>query len=210
MRRAGDGPNPVRILAPGLMRPLQAGSAVQAWLRALVLASGFLITIGPTTARADDASLEFAVKAAFLTKFVPFVDWPGGAFFAPDGTVHICVAGRDPFGDLLNRVADHQLIAGHPVVVLHLTVVSRDNGCQILFAGGSREQSVADMLAVERGTPVLTMTDDGLDAPSRGIINFVIQDNRVRFEIDDRAAAQNGLTISSKLLSLAVRVVGRG
>jgi hypothetical protein len=94
--------------------------------------------------------------------------------------------------------------------VQRLPAVTRDSGCQILFAVGSREQSVADMLAVVRGTPVLTMTDDSPDAQSRGIINFVIRDNRVRFEIDDNAAAQNGLTISSKLLSLAVRIVGRG
>jgi hypothetical protein len=171
---------------------------------------GLLMMSGPIIARADDDSLEFAVKAAFLTKFVPFVDWPGGAFFAPDGSVHICVAGRDPFGDLLNRVADRQVVAGHSIVVQRLPAVTRDSGCQILFAVGSREQSVADMLAVVRGTPVLTMTDDSPDAQSRGIINFVIRDNRVRFEIDDNAAAQNGLTISSKLLSLAVRIVGRG
>jgi hypothetical protein len=78
--------------------------------------------------------------------------------------------------------------------------------CHILFAAGSAAQPVADILAASRGKPVLTITDDQRDDRAKGTINFVIQDNRVRFEIDNRGAAQDGLAISSKLLSLAIAV----
>jgi hypothetical protein len=54
-----------------------------------------------------------------------------------------------------------------------------------------------------RGQPVLTVSDAMASPVDRGIVNFVIDDNKVRFEIDERAAEQNHLTISSKLLSLA-------
>jgi hypothetical protein len=125
-----------------------------------------------------------------------------------DGTFRICVAGRDPFGDLLDRAADRQSVAGLPVTILRLRVVTRSSGCQVLYAAGSPEQPVADMLAAVRGTPVLTLTDKATDPKSRGMINFIISDNRVRFEIDETTAVQNGLAISSKLLSLAARVLG--
>ena len=57
-----------------------------------------------------------------------------------------------------------------------------------------------------RGSPVLTVTDAATDAGAHGIVNFVIEGNRVRFEIDLNAAAENHLMISSKPLDLAVRV----
>ena len=116
------------------------------------------------------------------------------------------IGGRDPFGDLLERAADRQSVAGHPITIQRVAVVTRTAGCQVLYAAGSPDQPVADMLTAVRGTPVLTVTDQAPDAKSRGIVNFIISDDRVRFEIDAAAAEQNGLTISSKLLSLAVRV----
>jgi hypothetical protein len=75
-----------------------------------------------------------------------------------------------------------------------------------MFVSGSDAQSVPDGLAAVRGMPILTITDAARDADAKGIIHFVIRDNRVRFEIDDRTAAESGLSISSKVLSLAVAV----
>lgn len=175
----------------------------------LRLAASLLLPAGAPV-RAQDTALASAVKAAYIPKFVPFVAWPGEALYDPAGAVSICVVGADPFGDLLDRVIAGQTIAGHPIVVHRLRTVSRTGDCQILFAGGSADQPVADILAAVRGTPVLTMTDDAHDPQSRGIINFIISGNRVRFEIDQDAAAANGLSVSSKLLSLATRVLGRG
>src|SRR5580658_142066 len=174
--------------------------------RGNILLAGALLTMLLSQAvKADEGSLAFAVKAAFITKFVPFVGWPNGELAGPDGVFRICVAGRDPFGDLLDRAADRQSIAGYPVAIRRVQVVARSTGCQVLYAAGSPEQTVADMLAAVRGTPVLTLTDQAADPKSRGMINFIISDNRVRFEIDEAAAEQNGLAISSKLLGLATR-----
>jgi hypothetical protein len=79
----------------------------------------------------------------------------------------------------------------------------------MMFVTGSAEQPVAQALAAVRGTPVLTVTDGQTVADALGIINFVLADGRVRFEIDQGSAAGNGLTISSKLLSLAEQVRNR-
>ena len=171
-----------------------------AWLRFAIPALLLIVAAG---ARADD-SLEYAVKATYLYKFAPFVEWPQTAFESPDSAIDICVSGSDPFGAVLDRAAAGQRIGGRPIAIRHIASVSADSHCHILFISGSPDQSVLQGLDAVRGQPVLTVTDNAVDAANRGTINFVIVDTRVRFEIDARAAAQNHIVISSKLLSLGL------
>jgi hypothetical protein len=162
-------------------------------------------------ARGQSGSLEYAVKATFLYKFAAFVDWPAAAFASPTSPINLCVALYDPFGSALDQAAAGQRVGERPIVVRHLAVVEPQSGCHILYLGtGAGVQAVAEALAVVHGMPVLTVTDSERDPRATGIINFLIENNRVRFEIDDREAVEDGLTISSKLLSLAVVVKPRG
>ncbi len=156
-------------------------------------------------ARAQEASLEYAVKAQFLYKLGPFIDWPAQAFVDATGPVNLCIAGPDPFGAALDRAISGQHIGDRPIALTRLAAPARGLACHILFIG-SDPRATAAVIALVRGTPVLTVTDGIRDPAAKGIINFVIQANRVRFEIDDLAAAENGLDISSKVLSLAVSV----
>jgi hypothetical protein len=152
------------------------------------------------------ATVEYAVKAAYLAKLGIFVEWPKSAFSSPQSPLVLCIAGTDPFGDTLDKLIDGQRIGPHAVVVRRLKVVARDSGCAILFAAGSAEQPVDQQLQTVSGTGVLTVTDDAHDSRSAAIVDFVLQDGHVRFTINNRAAAQNGITISSHLLSLAASV----
>jgi hypothetical protein len=156
----------------------------------------------PFPAVAD--SLADAVKAAFLYKFASFVDWPTPVSDGAAASFDICVVGDDSLEGLLRRAVSGEQIAGHPFALRHLDVATRDSGCEIMFIKGSAAQSVAQVLAVVEGSPVLTVTDRAEGQSPVGIINFVIRQNRVRFEIDQTAAESSGLKISSKLLSLAV------
>jgi hypothetical protein len=157
-------------------------------------------------ARAESDALEYAVKATYLYKFGPFIDWPDAAFESPSSAVNLCVVGDDPFGKILDRAVIGQRIGVRPIVVHRLRATGRDSGCHIMYIAGSDIQSVAEALDAVRGTPVLTITDSARDASAKGIVHFVILENRVRFEIDDYAASVNGITISSKVLSLATSV----
>jgi hypothetical protein len=162
---------------------------------------GLLLSI---SAAAQDGSIGAAIKATYLYKFPPYVEWPDDTIGHAQQFA-ICIVGADPFGALLDRAVSGQQIDDRPVVVRRLAAFDPGAGCLIVFAAGP----VHDILAAARGSPVLTVTDVGQGAPDKGIINFVIVDNRVRFEIDDRAAAQAGFTISSKLLSLALSIQPR-
>lgn len=94
-------------------------------------------------------------------------------------------------------------------MIHRLKEMEPDSSCHILFIGGSDAESKARMIKSVRGRNVLTVTDAGNSETSAAIINFVIADNRVRFDINDEAAAQNGLVLSSKLMSLALNVKKR-
>jgi hypothetical protein len=155
-----------------------------------------LLAAAPGAARAD--SLEYTVKAAYLTKFAPFITWPDAAT-----PVTLCVLGEDPFAGKLEQAA--QGARDRPLAVRHVTVP--DPACQILFLGVNDAGAQAALEAL-RGKPVVTVTDS--DVKAHGVISFIVTDNHVRFDIDDSAAAAGGLSISSKLLGLAHAVKLRG
>jgi hypothetical protein len=168
-----------------------------AWLACL---SAFV----PARAVAQSANVEYAVKATYLYKFAPYVEWPAGMLGAPSDPLVLCILGVDAVANLADEAAKGQSIAGHAVTVRHIAAPTRDARCHILYVAASQRNAAAALASV-RGTPVLTVTDAANDANSRGIVNFVVDDNRVRFQIDLAAAAQNHLVISSKLLDLAIR-----
>ncbi|HTK36568.1 MAG TPA: YfiR family protein [Caulobacteraceae bacterium] len=162
-------------------------------------------------AQAPPSSLEYPVKAAFLYKFGPFVEWPASAFETPSSPFVLCVVGDDPFGAVLDQAAAGQRVGRHPVTVRRMAKIDRGGPpCHVLYAAGSKIQPPAQALAAVQGEPVLTVTDGAHGDGSRGIITFVLQNSRVRFEIDARAAVQNGLSISSKLQSLALNARSPG
>jgi hypothetical protein len=154
---------------------------------------------------AQAPNVEYAVKATYLYKLAPFVDWPAGTFTGPADPLVICVAGEDEVADLVDEAVKGQSVGSHPIAVVHLAA-GATTPCNILYLA-ERGNARAAMLERFRGMPVLTVTDNA--AAAHGIVNFVVQDNRVRFEIDLNAAAANHLTISSKLLNLAARVLPR-
>lgn len=171
-----------------------------------VLAALAVVCASGRAAYATGESLEASIKATYLYKLGAFVEWPGSAFESSTSAVNLCLIGNDPFGDTLDKAVSGQRIGEHPIVVRRLKTVERDSGCQIVYVGGSKEQPVAKALDTVRGAAVLTVTDMPPANDAAGIVQFVIKDNKVRFNIDEQAASANGLTISSKLLSLAAAV----
>ncbi|MDB5457758.1 MAG: putative transrane protein [Caulobacter sp.] len=160
----------------------------------------------PPSAWAGDAAAEYAIKAAYLAKFALFVEWPGDAAPAAGAPLQICVLGPDPFGPSLARTAGE----ARPIVVRRLTSAAATAGCHVLYLAEPSSRAVAEALRAVRGAPVLTVTDGARQQAVRGVIHFEIRDNRVRFHIDDQAAGEDRLIISSRLLALALSVRRRG
>ncbi len=162
-----------------------------------------MLLLAPPAISAPEDSLEAGIKATYLYKMAPFVEWPGSAFKGETTPFVICVIGRDPFGPLLDRAVAGQRVGSHPIIVNRLAVAVHDSRCHIAYLGGSPTQGVKEALQLLDKAPVLTVTS-GPATP--GAVDFVVTDGRVRFRIDNQAAADGGLSISSKLLSLALSV----
>lgn len=146
--------------------------------------------------------IEYAVKASYLYKFAPFVQWPPAAFASPAAPLTICIAGRDPFGKMLDEAVRGQRVNGHPIEIRRIDTIRTGMACHILFVGGEGGDQALRALAHE---PVLTVTDRN-HGGTGGMIQFVTVGGRVRFAVDQAAAEQSGIVISSKLLGLAVSV----
>lgn len=168
------------------------------WVVVLALPA---LALSATQAGAE-GSLEYAVKGAYLYKMLPFVDWPSTVFPAPNSPITICILGHDPFGGALDKAVADQRIGQHAITIRR-NIAPGDTSCQAVFI----DKDNANAEQAFDGRPVLTVTDSG--APAHGVIAFVVEQNHVRFDIDDALAAKDGLSISSKLLGLARKVTPR-
>lgn len=169
-------------------------------IRGLTLLVAAALTAGPAAAQ---SRLEYSVKANYLVRFAAFVDWPPRVFATPRSPVVICVVGRDPFAGSLEAAARGQTAYGRTLTVQRPAATTL-GGCHILYVG----QGGGAALAAAAGQPGLLVVTDSAAAPERGAVHFVLSADRVRFHIDQQAAARNGLTISSRLLNLALTVRG--
>ena len=173
--------------------------------RSLALLAG-LVLMAPEGIAA--VPLDVQVKAAFLPKFAAYVNWPAGALGPASEPVMLCVIGRDPFGRALDAAVAGQRVDQRLIQVRRLDSTIGADHCNIAFLGGSARQSPGAMQEALRGQPILTVTDTS-EGAGRGIVHFAVKEGRVRFHIDDALAARNNLTLSARLLSLALSVKSR-
>lgn len=162
---------------------------------------GLLSTLSPGV-QAQTGN-EYQVKAAFLYNFAKFVDWPAEAFAGSNGKFVIGVIGDDPFGGSLDQAIKGKAINGRPLAVRRLKWNQDLRSCHVIFISSSERQRLKQIIDSLRGASVLTVGDMGQFNQQGGIINFILEANKVRFEINSRGADQARLKISSKLLSLA-------
>jgi YfiR/HmsC-like len=174
---------------------------------AVVVCVGLLAMLGPLL-WGDDAegSLEYPVKAAFLVNFAKFAEWPADSLQARAQVVSICVLGRDPFGEILEKAVAGRSAGGRPILVQRQRNVDDVRACHVLFIAGSESERLAHIFERLAGQPVLTVGEREGFARRGGVIGLVVEDNRARFEVNLHAAQRAGLLLSSKLLAVA-RVV---
>jgi YfiR/HmsC-like len=174
-------------------------------LKRSCLALAFLTAAQGFATAAIAQPSETAVKAAFLPRFARYVTWPPAVTPRVGEAFILCVVGDDRFGQLLDEAARAQSIDGRPVTVRRVHDGTNAGGCHVAFVQGTRQQPVGQLLAAMGRRPILTVTDAS-SGGQRGMIHFSLQNGRVRFFIDQGAAQQRGMSISSRLLALAVGV----
>lgn len=200
------------ILVPALAAALALLAAVAA-LVAPVSGSAQVAVLAADDAPGGGGSREYAVKAACLYHFVQFVEWPADAFAGgggPDDPIVITVLGRNPFGDVLERLVGGKRANGRRIEVRYAREPEQIGlACHVLFVPAAERERWAEARRRLKGQSVLTVGEaEGFAQDGGGIIRFFQADGKVRFEINPRAAGEARLKISSQLLKLA-RVVGQ-
>jgi hypothetical protein len=156
----------------------------------------------PTGLRAETAAQrECEIKAAYLYNFINYIDWPENAFPAPGG-ITIGVVGQSEFDAALQTLNGKQA-KGRTVALKQITDPKDFDQCQIVFINSSEKARLPELLGKLKDTRALTVSEIDGFAEQGGIINFISEHNRVRFEINPDAARRLGLNISSELLKLA-------
>jgi hypothetical protein len=191
-------------------RAVRRGKPNRAWRAAAMssVARPFRLTLitmmaGVFLHAQAQGSGEYAVKAAFLYNFARFVEWPGEALGSGGAPLLLGVVGDDPFGSSIDQTVAGKNVNGHPIAVRRLKWGQNLRQCHILFISSSEARRLPQILESLRGSSVLTVADMDRFDQQGGIVRFLIEEGKVRFEINVDAADQAGLRISSKLLALA-------
>jgi hypothetical protein len=184
-------------------------SAASIWIAVARFALLALCTLCAGASVAADESpqdIEQRVKAAFLFKFGGYVEWPERVFPRNDSPLVIGVAGADVLAEELSRIASGRTMNGRPVTVRRIRSGEPVTGVHVLFISRSEAGRLGELLPTTQGQPVLTVTETEKGLAQGSVINFVVADNRVRFEVSLAAANRNGLRIGAPLLAVAQRV----
>jgi uncharacterized protein DUF4154 len=152
------------------------------------------------------AQSEQSIKAAFLYKFLSYVDWRAGAFAAPASPIVIAVMGAEDIADALDVVAGGRKVGEHPVEIRRVRPNDPLEGVHMLFVGREHSTRTRQMAAVAQRRGVLLVTDYEGALDDGSAINLVVVENRVRFEVSLDAAERSGLKLSSRMLSVALWV----
>lgn len=180
------------------MRAWRCAPCATALALALLAASAAL---GAAPAEAERA-LERRVKAAFLFRFTEFVSWPDPAFGRPDAPFVIAVASHDGLADELQQITSGRTVHGRPIEVRRVREPETLRAAQMVFVADSDRQRLREWVrAAPRHALIVTESAGALTAGS--VINFVIVEGRVRFEISLESAEKRGVRMSSRLLAVA-------
>jgi hypothetical protein len=183
--------------------PRVRGRVPRLWCRLVVVVVWVLLCTARMQAQQPKPK-EYQVKATYLYNFGRFIRWPVTA--AQDSSFPICVLGQDPFGPTLDSTLVGENLDGKPVVVRRISRAQDVGDCRILFISSAEENHLKQILAALEKTGVLTVSDMPDFSRQGGMIQFVLEGGKVRFEINLASAEAAKLIVSAELLKVAATV----
>ncbi len=170
------------------------------------LATWFGIVTLVWAAPSHEVSPEYAIKAAFLFKFGAFVEWPPIVFESASAPLVIGIVGEDPFGAELDNIVKGRTINNRPIRIIRARKIDQLSDEHILFISRSEMQHMDPIVEKLSGKNVLTVAE--FENPNI-IIRFIVERDKVRFDVNLDQAHRAGLKPSSKLLSVARSTIGK-
>jgi hypothetical protein len=169
------------------------------------LAVALALLVGSSCARAESDAMvaEYRIKAAFLFKFLGFIEWPPAVFDRADAPFFIGVVGAGTLATELEQIASGRQVNGHPVRVRVLGRGDSIAGVQVLFVGRADAPRLGNVVAAADSAPMLLVSESEAALAQGTAINFVVVDDKVRFDVALHSINRAGLKISARLLAVA-------
>jgi hypothetical protein len=179
---------------------------LRGWQRVTAVIVMFALLHIPVLEAQQPKVSEYQVKAIYLYNFGRFVQWPPNATAAKGDSFSICVLGQDPFGPSLDSTLAGETLDGKPLAVKRISTPRDAGECRILFISSTEENHLKEILAALDELSILTVSDMPAFSRRGGMIQFVLEGDKVRFEINLTKAETAKLTLSSELLKVATTV----
>lgn len=186
----------------GAFRPVW--NFCRSWSGAAPALALLVSSAGAEAVVADEESL----KAAFLYNFSRFVEWPPESFTGVEEPLVVGIFGPGGVGPVLEEIVGGQTAEGRPMAVHYLDRLEEVSRCHLLFVSRYADVTIGEVLAAAAGAPVLTVSDAPGFASAGGMVGFVVEENKMRLEVNPPAVRANGLRVRSRLLRLASIVDG--
>jgi len=149
---------------------------------------------------------EADVKAAFVYNFLKFVEWPADTSRGPLDAFVVLIIGSGATADATERFLESKLLGERPILVRRIRWDQSLRGVEAAFVAEPDAKKLRHVLDAAAAAGVLTIGEGEGFASHGGVIGLLVEDRKVRFDIDTDAAEAAGLRVSSKLLALT-RVV---
>jgi len=192
-----------------IMRAMIQSNFRRQFRQCMLICMTLTITILTATIAAqtdDQAALERNVKAAFIYKFTNYIEWPQNSFSQPDTPLTIAVMGDDQLAAELNQLVSGRIVNGRPIAVRKIQDIEPSIAINILFVGHNESARLNEVVGALQARPILIVTESEGSLTQGSIINFLVIDGHVRFEIAQNSAEKRGLKLSSRLLAVAQNV----
>lgn len=170
------------------------------------LVACFLTSLAGAVNAQTSSNVELQIKAAYLLKFGNYIEWPSETFAGSDKSFRIGIIGADELADELAQMIIGRSVNGRPITVRKLRSTESTSDMHLLFIGYPSGGRLMDLLAQLQGRPTLVVTDSHEALAHGSMINFVMVDGRLRFEVAPKNAARGKIDISARLLATAYKV----
>ena len=202
-----DGGSAAPAVGVARMGTLAHGRAI----RRVTLLAALLSLLAPGCGgrvRAQTTDEEYRIKAAFLFHFAQLVDWPADTPADKSNSLILCILGEDPFQGTLEATVEGKAVGNKILRVRHLVQPQEMQACQIIFFGKALSKRIPALVADLQNAPILTVGETADFLSAGGMISFLLEQNKVRFDINVGAAESAKLKIGSRLLILAQNLSG--
>lgn len=148
------------------------------------------------------------VRAAYVLNFTRYTTWPASAISEGSAPLVVCALG--PGASDVARQLQSRAAGNHPLELRALQHPDQVSGCHALYLGPTERAQQSSLLARLRNQAILTIGESPSFLADGGMINLVLVDGNLHFEVNLAATAGAGMQLNPRMLALADKVIGGG